>query len=156
MSLNPADYALLLDILLRARTFLYKDFSATGKGFNDDTYNMVNAQYWDLPFVFINGTIGKEILSDINNYRLGFYLNQTYKEIESKRLIITPRWLAIRNWVSYNIKNESDSGGEYWKLPRETIRDKRGDKSWRMRSKGCMKGRRKREETDMLSTPAHI
>lgn len=54
-------------------------------------------------------------------------INQTYNEIESNRLFITPRWMAIRDWVASNIKYETDSGGDYWKLPRETIRDKKGD-----------------------------
>ena len=56
--------------------------------FNDDTYNMVNAENWNLPVVFINGTIGKEILSNIDNYRLDFYINQNYKEsVESYNVI---------------------------------------------------------------------
>lgn len=56
--------------------------------FTDDTYNMVNAEYWNLPVIFINGTIGKEIMSNIDNYRIDFYLNQTYKEsVESYNVI---------------------------------------------------------------------
>ena len=47
--------------------------------FTNDTYNIVNSVNW-LPVIFINGTIGKEIRDDIDNYRIDFYLNQTYNE----------------------------------------------------------------------------
>lgn len=56
--------------------------------FTDDTYNMVKSDLWNLPVIFINGTIGKEIMSDIDNYRIDFYLNQTYKKsVESYNVI---------------------------------------------------------------------
>ncbi len=55
--------------------------------FTNDTYNMGNARF-TLPVISINGTIGKEIKSDIENYRLDFYLNQSYiKQVESYNVI---------------------------------------------------------------------
>jgi len=64
----------------RCRGLLAYDFS-------NDTYNMGNA-HSSLPVISVNGTIGKEILSDIDNHRIDFYLDQTYKEeVESYNVI---------------------------------------------------------------------
>jgi hypothetical protein len=46
----------------------------------NDTYDIIGGTNWSLPVIFINGTTGKEIMADIDNYRIDFYLNQTYKE----------------------------------------------------------------------------
>jgi hypothetical protein len=55
--------------------------------FNNDTYNMGN-NHFSLPVISINGTIGNEILSDINNHRIDFYLDQTsIEEVESYNVI---------------------------------------------------------------------
>lgn len=58
--------------------------------FNNNTFNMVNSinwRYnnlnlatWSLPTIFINGTIGKDIINDPKNHTIDFYLNQTYNE----------------------------------------------------------------------------
>jgi hypothetical protein len=56
-----------------------------------------------------------------------FLVSQTYEWIEENRLFFEPMWVAIRNWVASNVQYEEDPGGEYWKLPCETIRDGRGD-----------------------------
>jgi len=48
--------------------------------FNDDTYNMANSADCYLPVIFINGTIGKKIIKDIDNYTVDFYLNQRFNE----------------------------------------------------------------------------
>jgi len=55
--------------------------------FNTDTYNMGNV-HCSLPVISINGTIGKEILSDLDNHRIDFYLDQTYiEQVESYNVI---------------------------------------------------------------------
>jgi len=48
--------------------------------FNNDTHNMVNSVNWSLPVLFINGTIGRKILNDIDNITIDYYLNQRYNE----------------------------------------------------------------------------
>ena len=55
--------------------------------FSKDTYNMGNGHY-NLPVITINGTIGKEILSDIDNYRIDYYLDQRLiEQVESYNVI---------------------------------------------------------------------
>lgn len=46
----------------------------------NDTYNMGGSVNNYLPIISINGTTGKEILADIENHRIDFYLNQTFNE----------------------------------------------------------------------------
>jgi len=51
------------------------------------------------------------------------------KEI-SRSYAEEPMWMAIQNWVEDNIRYANDSqvyGGDYWQLPRETIRIRSGD-----------------------------
>jgi len=48
--------------------------------YNNDTHNMVNSVNWKLPVLFINGTMGKKILKDIDNITIDYYLNQKYNE----------------------------------------------------------------------------
>jgi len=47
--------------------------------YNMDTYNM-GASGEKLPIIYINGTVGKKILKDINNATVDFYLNQRYND----------------------------------------------------------------------------
>jgi hypothetical protein len=53
--------------------------------------------------------------------------NQILKE----KFILTPNWIALRDWVSNNVKYKYDSDvhGEedYWQLPKETIQLRTGD-----------------------------
>lgn len=56
--------------------------------FNNDTYDISNSCHWNLPVVFINGSIGNEIMADIENHTLDFHLNQSYKKtVESYNVI---------------------------------------------------------------------
>ena len=56
--------------------------------FDNDTYNMGNSVEWALPTIFINGSVGKEIMDNLKNYQISFKLDQTYKEqVESYNVI---------------------------------------------------------------------
>ena len=50
-----------------------------GYDLNDDCYNM-GAVKSILPLIYINGTLGKKILEDIDNVTIDFYINQSYNE----------------------------------------------------------------------------
>ena len=48
--------------------------------FNSDTHNMAYYADWHLPVLYINGTVGMEILYDMKNITIDYYLNQCYNE----------------------------------------------------------------------------
>jgi len=48
--------------------------------FTDITFNMGNSVDWHLPVIFINGTVGKKILADIDNFTVDFHLSQRFNE----------------------------------------------------------------------------
>jgi len=64
-------------------------------------------------FITPNNVVVKNLLKEIS---------RSYAE--------EPMWMAIQNWVEDNIRYANDSqvyGGDYWQLPRETIRIRSGD-----------------------------
>ena len=51
-------------------------------------------------------------------------------QILKDKFILTPNWMALRDWVADNVKYTTEStvhGGEYWQLPKETIQRRTGD-----------------------------
>ena len=50
-----------------------------GYDLNENTYNMGAAKH-HLPLIYINGTLGKKILEDIDNVTIDYYINQSYNE----------------------------------------------------------------------------
>jgi len=51
-------------------------------------------------------------------------------QILKDKFLLTPNWIAIRDWVGNNIKYKYDSevyGKEHWQLPKETIQRGTGD-----------------------------
>ena len=48
--------------------------------FNSDTHTMAYYADWHLPVLYINGTVGMEILYDMKNITIDYYLNKCYNE----------------------------------------------------------------------------
>ncbi|XHH10001.1 MAG: transglutaminase domain-containing protein [Candidatus Bathyarchaeia archaeon] len=51
-------------------------------------------------------------------------------QILKDKFILTPNWMALRDWVANNIEYRYDSnvyGDEYWQLPKETVQKRTGD-----------------------------
>jgi len=92
--LNTINYKPYLFTLLKIQTKLWHKWYPHCQGlilydFNDDTHDMINLEHVNvLPILFINGTVGKRILSDIDNITIDYYLNQRYNpSMESYNVI---------------------------------------------------------------------
>ena len=48
--------------------------------YNNDTHNMVYSKETTLPVIYINGTTGRKIMTNLENTTIDFYLNQRYNQ----------------------------------------------------------------------------
>lgn len=82
--LNTINYKPYLFTLLEIQTKLWRKWYPHCQGlilydFNNDTHDMINLDNRNvLPILFINGTVGKTIIGDINSVTIDYYLNQRY------------------------------------------------------------------------------